>query len=204
MNDSLIRKVCESPKRGLIVAIVTILVAVVVLTPLVDEYLHRRNEYAVLEEQLDTARLTAQSLPSLEKSHDEIQAKLSALEERCVSEATISGYRTRLVEMVRDGGCQLRTLNFANPRYRAWKEKDSPLEDKSLAAGKDTPFSLETRVVSLSVTGGAQNIYDFLGALQRDPTLAYPERVEIRAEGQGGELLGLDLDMKLFALTKLK
>lgn len=203
MNDSPIRKFCESPRRGLIAAIVTALLAIATLTPMADEYMEKSKDFAALEEELDRARETASDLPQLEDRTTKLLARLEQIEERCVSEETLSKYRTRLVEIVRDAGCQMRSLNLASPTLRAWNEGDSPLEAAIRGAqGTPTPFSLETRTVNLSVSGGAREIYQFLDKLKDESTLVYPDKLEMQSDGRGGDVVNVNLEMRLFALSR--
>jgi hypothetical protein len=204
MNESIVRRFCESPRRKLIVSIVTILLGVAIIIPLVDEYFDKKESRRALAEELDNARRTAEQLPSLEKRVAEVVGQLTALEVRSVSEETVSGYRTRLVDMVRESRCQIRRLDVATPTRRAWKEGDSPLADGNTGAslGKATPFSLEQRSIHLSVNGRTHDIYALLEKLHEDTTLAHPERIELHSDGQKSETVTMDLEMLLFALSR--
>jgi hypothetical protein len=206
MNESLVRKFCESPRRKLIVATVTILLGLAVVTPLVDDYFDKRESRRALAEELDRAHQTASQLPALEKQVAAVVEKLDAMEARSVSEETVSGYRTRLVEMIRDSNCQIRRLDVAQPTLRAWKEGDSPLLEGKTgdSSGKATPFSLERRSIQLSVSGKTHDLYSLLERLQKDTTLAHPERIELHADGQHGEAVNMELEMLLFALSRQK
>jgi hypothetical protein len=189
-----------------IVATVTILLALAVVTPLVDVYFDKRGSRRALAEELDRAHQTAGQLPALEKQVAAVVEKLDAMEARSVSEETVSGYRTRLVEMIRDSNCQIRRLDVAQPTRRVWKEGDSPLsEGKSGdSTGKTTPFSLERRSIQLSVSGKTHDLYSLLERLQKDTTLAHPERIELHAESQSGDTVNMELEMLLFALSRQK
>jgi len=204
VNESLIRKFCESSHRKLIVSIVTILLGLAVLTPLVDEYFDNKESRRALAEELENARQTAEQLPSLEKQVAAVVAELEILEGRSVSEDTVSAYRTRLVDMIRESSCQIRRLDLAQPIRRPWKEGDSPLVEgnKSDSSGKATPFSLERRGIQLSVSGRTHDIYTLLERLQKDTTLAHPERLQIHSDGQNGETVTMELEMLLFALSR--
>ncbi len=204
MNETLIRKFCESPRRGLIVATVTILLGLAVVTPLVDDYFNKKESRRALAGDLDNARQTAALLPSLEKQVALVVEKLEAMEERSVSEQTVSGYRTRLVEMIRESSCQIRRLDVASPSRRPWKEGDNPLQagNNSDSSGKATPFSLERRSIVLSVNGKTHEIYSLLEQLQKDTTLAHPERIQIHSDGQNGEIVTMELELLLFALSR--
>ena len=204
MTESLIRKFCENSHRKLIVSIVTILLGLAVLTPLVDEYFDNKESRRALSEELENARNTAGQLPSLEKQVASVVEELEILEERSVSEETVSAYRTRLVDLVRESSCQIRRLDLAEPILRPWKEGDDPLQEgtKSDKSGKATPFSLERRSIQLSVSGKTHDIYGLLERLQKDTTLAHPERLQFHSDGQNGESITMELEMLLFALSR--
>jgi hypothetical protein len=204
MNESIVRRFCESPRRKLIVSIVTILLSVVVIVPLVDEYFDKKESRRTLAEELDNARQTAERLPILEKQVEEVVGRLTALEQRSVSEDLLSGYRSRLVDMIRESSCQIRRLDVAAPTRRTWKERDNPFNEgnPSDSSGKATPFSLERRSIHLSVNGRTHDLYALLDRLQQDTTLAHPERIELRSDGQNTETVTMELEMLLFALSR--
>ncbi len=204
MNDSIVRKFCESPRRSLIVTIVTILLGLVVLAPLVDDYFDNREAFAVLEGELVTARQEAEQLPQLQETANKVEAQLELQESRCVTEKNLSDYRSRLVELVRESGCQIRRLELSAPILAPWNEGDNPIEGKRVtgSASEKTPFVIEHRNVNLSVNGRTAGIYDLLEKLQHDTKVTYPEKVEIISDGQNGEELMLELELWLFALTR--
>jgi hypothetical protein len=204
MNETIVRRFCESPRRKLIVSIVTILLGLAIITPLVDDYFNKKESRRTLAEELDNTRRTAEQLPTLEKQVAAVVEQLATMETRSVSEETVSGYRTRLVEMIRDSSCQIRRLDVATPVRRAWKVGDSPLAEgnKSDSSGKATPFSLERRSIQLSVSGKTHDLYSLLEQLQKDNTLAHPQRIEFHSDGQNGESVSMELEMLLFALSR--
>jgi hypothetical protein len=204
MNETIVRRFCESPRRKLIVAIVTILMGLAIITPLVDEYFDKKESREALTEELDNARKTAALVPSLEKRVAAVVSELSAMEARSVSADTVSGYRTRLVDMIRESGCQIRRLDVAPPTVRQWQEGDSPLAEGngSDSSGKATPFSLERRSIQLSVNGKTQDIYSLLEQLQKDNTLAHPQRIQIQSDGQSVDTVTMEIEMLLFALSR--
>ena len=204
MNDPIVRRFCESPRRKPTVAIVTILLGVAIIIPLVDDYFDKKESRRTLAEELDRARQTAAQVPSLEKKVAEVVGQLTTLDARAVSDDTLSGYRSRLVDMIRESSCQIRRLDVASPTRRSWKEGDHPLADGNTGSslGKATPFFLEQRSIQLSVTGRTHDIYTLLEKLQTDTTLAHPERIELRSDGPNNETITMDLEMLLFALSR--
>jgi hypothetical protein len=204
MNETLVRKFCESPRRKLIVAIVTILLGVTIIIPVVDDYFDKKESRRALAEELDNARQTGARLPSLEKEVAAVVGQLTALEDRSVSEESLSGYRTRLVDLIRESSCQIRRLDVASPTRRSWKDGDNPLADGNSGStpGKATPFFLEQRSIHLSVNGRTHDIYALLEKLEQDTTLAHPQRIELHADGPNSETVTMELEMLLFGLSR--
>lgn len=206
MNESILRRFCESPRRGLVVTIVTGLFGLVVMIPLADDYFNSRENRADLEAKLADAKQSQQALPGLEQKTKEIEALLDAREAQCVTEASLSDYRTRLVDTIRDTGCRIQRLDLAQPMSRPWIEADSPLIDRPRPDknAKVTPYNLEKRTLSLSVAGRVTDILALLEKLEHEPTLAYPQSLEFRATDNSSDLVTLDMQMWLFSLERKK
>ncbi len=206
MNESPLRKFCESKHRKLIVAIVTTLFGLLVLIPLVDENFGKRESHNTLNEELDRTRLTAEGLPEIEKQVAEIVEKLAAVESRAISGNTVSSYRSKVVDMIRKADCQMRRFDVSTATRRAWLKKDNPLEItvSKGAKSKKTPFSLERRNVVLLVDGTMENVRELLGQLHKDDSLAYLHRLELQSTARGSEQVTLEIELWLFALGRQK
>jgi hypothetical protein len=203
MNDSLIRRFCESRHRWLIVATATGLLALAALLPMVDDFFDKRTSRSELSESLAAARVTAESLPVYEKQTAEVGKELEALEVRTIDDASVARFRSRLVDVVRESGCQIRRIEVGAPTRRPWKEKDEALSEVAAAAGEGaTPFSLERRSVILAVDGPMTAVQDFLDHLEKEKTLSHPHRVQMQAVSGGGETVTLELELWLFALSR--
>jgi len=203
MNDSLLRRFCESPHRKLIVVIATTVLGVVVLIPLADEYFDKKESYASSAVELDRAFQTAETLPMFEQRVADLESQLHLLEERSVSEASISRYRSRLVDLVRKTGCQMRRLDVSTPTTRAWYREDDPLRPRVPTETKETtPFLLERRSVHLAVDGPIVSLYEFLDELLTDKTFAYPNRIQMHNGGRAGDQVSLELELWVFALRE--
>jgi hypothetical protein len=201
MNDSLVRKFCESRHRWLIVATSTGLVALAVFLPMVDDYFDKRTSRSELTDELAAARRTAETLPQLEQQAAAVRKELQALETRTIDEAALAHYRSRLVDLVRESGCQIRRIEVGVPNKRPWKENDRPLADVPPPAA-ETPFSLERRPVTLAVDGSMTAIQDLLSKLEKEQTLAHPRRMQLQSVSGTGETVTLELELWLFALSR--
>ncbi len=203
MNDSLTRKFCENRHRWLIVATATGLLALVALLPMVDDYFDKRSSRSELSEELAAARQTAESLPVYERQAVEFGKELAAIEARAVDEAGLARFRSRLVDVVRDSGCQIRRIEVGVPTRRPWKENDEPLSELGEPTGEGaTPFSLERRSVILAVDGSMSAIHQLIAELEKDQMISHPHRLHLQAAGGGGESVTLELELWLFALSR--
>lgn len=204
MTNSPIRKFCESRFRWLIVATATGLVGLATVLPLVDEYCDNSSSRNGLTEELARARETAAALPEYEDRTAAIRQELDSLEARTVDDSTLASFRSRLVDIVHESGCQIRQVDVGSPVRRVWTRGDDPLKDFAEASGSNgaTPFTLERRSVLLSVDGAMPAIHDLLGRLEQEHTLSHPHRVQMQASANGGENVMLELELWLFALAR--
>jgi hypothetical protein len=203
MNKSVTRKFCESRYRWPIVATATTLVALATVLPMVDEYFDVRSSRNELSKELVRARETARALPQFEQRVATVQGELEALELRTVDDDSLARFRSRLVDMVRESGCQIRQIEVGAPTRRPWKQGDDPLQESDPSGtGGATPFSLVRRSVTLAVDGAMPAIHDLIEQLEQERTLSHPHKVQMQASPSGGETVMLELQLWLFALTR--
>lgn len=203
MNDSLIRKFCESRYRWPIVATATLLLGLVALLPQVDDYCDKRNSHNVLTEDLDLASETADSLPKFEGQVAELAQKLDRLEARAIDDQKIGEFRNQVVDVARKAGCQVRRIEVANVVSRPWKENDRPVAGKRIPViGRATPFVLQRRSVVLTVDGPMASIHQLLVKIQEENTLAHPHRLSLRSSSRSGMTTTLEIELWLFSLRR--
>jgi hypothetical protein len=204
MINSLIRKFCESRYRWPIVATATLLLALAAVLPEVDEYSNNRASRNERSEELARARATAEALPIYERRSAAVRGELESLERRTVAEASLAAFRNRLVEVVRESGCQIRQIEMGAPTQRPWKQGDDPLAENADASGKmgATGFSLERRNVTLAVDGAMPAIHDLLSRLDEEHSLSHPHRVQLQPAAAGGETVMVEMELWLFALVR--
>jgi hypothetical protein len=204
MTNSLTRKFCESRYRWPIVATATALTALATVLPLVDEYFDNRSSRSGLSEELVRAQQTASALPEYERRTAAVSSDLEALERRAVDDTTLAPFRSRLVDVVRESGCQIRQIEVGAPTRRPWAQRDDPLTETQQSRGKEgvTPFSLERRSVTLAVDGSMPAIHDLLARLEQEKTLSHPHRIQLQPASTGGETVMLELELWLFAMAR--
>jgi hypothetical protein len=204
MNSSPVRKFCESRYRWPIVATATALVALAAILPQADEYYDNRNSRSGLSEELVRASDTAAALPEYEERAEAVNGELAALELRAVDEASLAAYRSRLVDLVRESGCQIRQIEVGAATHRPWREGDDPRAEPQEGLGKTgaTGFSLERRSVLLAVDGAMPAIHDLLARLEQERTLSHPHRLQLQPAAAGGETVMLELELWLYSLSR--
>jgi len=204
MNESVLRRFCESQYRQLIVVIGTLLLGLVVMIPLVDDYFDNQESHAALTEELAYAYQTAENLPQFRKKFAELNQQLAELEARSMGKASIGDYRSQLVEAVRESGCHMSRITVSNPNRQPWLENDTPLRTDYSGdrKPKTTPFILERRSVVLAVNGTTTSLNALLQHLQAGSKFIHPHRLSMSTTGRNGTNVTAEIELWLFALTK--
>ena len=204
MIDNPLQRLCENPKRWLIVTGVTFVIALLTVLPQVDEVLAARAERSELRDRMEEATRAAETLPSYEGRVRKVLAELRGLREREVREDQVSELRKWLVDAARESGCQVRRIHFAEPKRRQWRVGDHPLAEvkENDTRGQTTPFNLETRAVSLSVTGASHEVQALMRTLDRDERVKHAQMIDLRATGRGSSQLKLELSLIYFGLSE--
>lgn len=202
----LIERFCLHPRRGLIVTVVTLGVMLVLGIPLVDDYMAIGEDRARLAEQLATSQETAKTLPQLEASAAKVIEERTTWEAKTIDESRVPELRSRLVEIARETGCQVRRINFESTQTRPWYADDNALAEnvKAELQKGTTPFVLETRPVSLSVVGPTAAVSTLLERIEQDQKLLHARLIEVRPADGARKSVQLDLELWYFALGPVK
>ncbi|MEQ8846338.1 hypothetical protein [Botrimarina sp.] len=149
----------------------------------------------------------AAKLPEYEGRLQEETQRLGQLRLRQVDEQSVTDLRSWLVNAARQAGCQVRRIDLANPASRPWLVDDHPLENPSKQQAQEkgvSPFVLQTRAVTFSVTGSAPEVFALLKAIDSDARLMHTQSLDLRPTGRDASDLQLDLGLQYFALVRQK
>ena len=205
MNDNLVVKVCTSPQRWLIVSGITLLIALLTVLPQVDELLEARVERADLKVRIENADQAIKVLPQLEGRVAAIKQELHELQKKAVDQEDVASLRRWLVEAARQSGCNLKRVGFDQPIRRRWLRDDSPTTTPTNFAPEEAgPYDLETRSVTLSITGSQYEIQTLLKLLDADQRIKHTRVFELKPIGRTGRTLQLDLTLWYFTLIESK
>jgi hypothetical protein len=203
--ESLLRALVAHPRRGLFVIILTSGLGLVTLWPVVDEYFVllddcARTELSIVEAQQEIAtidqirRLSAGQKEELEKQ----RKKMLVVED-------VHQFSSKLVELTRNAGCQLRRVDLGEPQKRRWFEGDHPLHPQPpVANAKETPFELRTQRVALSITGPMDRVQAFLGELHALDKVVHTQSIQLKPATDERSEVNLDLELLFFDLKRAK
>ena len=204
MIENLAERLVQSKHRWLIVTGVTLLIGLVSALPQVDLLLAERSERTGLQAELTQAEATAARLPDYERKLVEKKEQLSRLRQLVVDESQLGGLRTWLVEAARQSGCRVRRIDLAAPTTKPWSGNDNPLTPIAVGptANQKTLFQLQTRTVTLGVTGSSTEVFALLKAIDADTRLKHANAIELKPTNQGEHELQLDVTLWYFALVR--
>ena len=204
MIEPVLRSICESRYRWLIVTGLTLVVGLVLLVPLVDVYLADRREKEALSAELEIA---SNNVGLLDRFEARVSAKLTELEKlegRAVPEERVAGLRDELVSFARDTNCHVRRLVVGTPQSRPWLVDDDPITPRR--DGQKTPettnFTLEQRPVTISLSGSLMNLRTLLDRLYAQDMFVHTKSFELRPTSVNRKTLTLDMELVYFALVR--
>ena len=204
MIENLAERLAQSKHRWLIVTGVTLLIGLVSALPQVDLLLAERSERTSLQEELTQAEATAARLPDYERKLAEKQEQLGRLRQLVVDEPQLGALRTWLVEAARQSGCRVRRIDLAAPTSKPWNGNDNPLTPVAAgtATNQKTLFQLQTRTVTLGVTGSSTEVFALLKAIDIDTRLKHANTIELKPTNESDHELQLDVTLWYFALVR--
>ena len=201
MIEPLAMRFVEYKKRKQVVIILTILSALVVVWPAVDEYTAASQRQDAAQVELDKAQEAVKKLDQYVDLHARKQQELASLEQQMMSEKAAQSLKGQLTDLGQQTGCMIRRARLDPPARRDWKEKDHPIKGtRRVENGGATPFKLETRRLALSVTGPMPSLYNLLEQLHRIEKVVHSQAVEIKRSSEDGNAASLTMEFLLFDL----
>jgi hypothetical protein len=191
--------------RRLIVISAILVIGLVMVLPLTDEYFALKQQRAQRLAELEETRATASSLERFESRVAETVAHLEKFEARAVSEGRLHEFRSHVVELARQSGCQIRRVHVGEAFARPWRADDDPRDIRVRGTKKDqTSFVLRAQSFTMSVTGTITNLKALLGRLHDEGKLMHTKSLTLRPMGTDRKELTLEVESWLFDLTGKK
>ena len=201
--ETLLRQFLQHPKRGWIVIILTSVLGLVTLWPVVDEYCVLSEDCAQLELSIVQAQQEASMVDSLRELATKRASELAQVRQQTLVVQDIHEFSSKLVEISRGTGCQLRRVDLGEVQKRKWSEKEHPL--KVAAHNKEeAPYELRTQRVVLSVSGSMEQVQALLGELRALNKLVHTQGIQIKPVSEQRREVNLDLDLLFFDLKRTK
>jgi len=203
MIEQALRSFCEARHRKLTVIAGTFVVGLVLVLPLVDVIRAGHDEKETLLAELDSAKTVAAGLEGVERRVKEKLAELDLQEKRTVDDESMPALRDKLVDLAKETACSVRRITVAGVSSRAWKPGENPIgpaETKQTEA--TSPFKLEWRPVSISLTGSSANLRSLLERVSAAGMLVHAKSMEIYPSSPTRQTLTLDLELWYYTLAK--
>lgn len=203
MIETTLRRFVASERRNQVVIIVTILTGLVVVWPAADEYTAARGRRREALARLEETQEKISKLALHQQLHEKKLRELESLERRAVSEQAAQELQSTLTKLARETGCTVRKARLSEPARREWKENDHPLESgRAAPAGSATPYQLESRQLTLSLTGPMVGLYQFLEGLHQVDKVIHSKMASMKRAADDGGVASLDIELLLFDLPR--
>jgi hypothetical protein len=187
------------------VIILTCGLGLVTLWPAVDEYFVLVDECAQLELSLVEAQQEIEASAELRRLAGEQAQELAELRKRMLSVADVHGFSSRLVDLTRSAGCQLRRVDLGEGQSRKWHKDDHCLRPTPAKAGApESPYELRTQRVALSITGPLDRVHALLGELHALERFVHTQHMQIKPATDERDEVHLDLELLFFDLQRVK
>jgi hypothetical protein len=203
MIEQALRAFCEAKHRTLIVIAGTFVVGLVMVLPLVDVISAGHDEKEALTAELDSAKTVAVGLKEFEARVAEKLAELKVFEDRTVTHESMATLRERLVDLAKDTRCSIRRINVGTVATRPWKPGENPIGPAEVKQGEaGTPFQLEWRPVSISLSGSSGDLRNMLDRIEALNMLMHAKDFQMYPTGPNRQSLTLDLELWYFTLVR--
>jgi hypothetical protein len=176
----------------------------VLVIPLVDAYCAGRNEKEALLAELDSARQIAAELADNESRVAAELAQLKVFEARTTNEESLPVLRGKLVDLAKETGCNIRRLSVGAASSRPWNPGDNPVDPAAQAKPGESvsPFTLEWRPVSISVSGTSASLRTLLDRIVATGMLMHAKSLEMYPANPSRQSLSLDMELWYFTLVR--
>ena len=197
--------VVRHEKRVWIVITLTFLTGLVLTLPAVEEYSAAATRVANAREKLAEVNRQLDNLPQLQRLFTDKEREVAKLEAKSITQKEVEHLHSTLQQMIRDSGCEMRTLNIGDPTSRTWMSNDSPTKRFSVGnPGQETPFQLVSRTAVLKMEGAMPNVYHFLARVNQLERFIHAKQIRLERSPRNETSTELEMNFELFDLVKKK
>jgi hypothetical protein len=176
----------------------------VLVLPIVDVYYAGRSENMALRGELDSARRIAAGMEQFESRVAEKLSQLADLESRTVDDESLPALRSKLVDLAKGAGCNIRRLSVGAVSSRPWTGDDDPIAPKAEAKISESKsgFELAWRPVSLSLSGTSANLRGLIERIAASGMLMHVKSLDMYPSSPSRQTLTLEMELWYYTLTR--
>lgn len=201
MDDTIV-KFCEDRRSWLVVIAGTLTLVLVFVLPQVDDYVAVCREKTEVARELTLAQEAARLLPGYEQRYTEQSELLAEQLAETLTEENEAEYRSSLVKLIRDSGCQLRRLNISPAVIRDWGRDDDPLEKTYNKKLKPTGYQLQRRQVSLTLSGPTASVRRLIERFEQHDKQVHLQTLDLKPSAGNGRRVELTMELWYFTLER--
>ena len=193
----------ERPERRVSVITIIVGLGLTAVWTGADEYRAASDRRAALDQQLREAQRAEAQLPAIRRRAADVENTLEELRERLVTIEDGHAFREYVIAMARRAGCEVRRIHLAQPQRRPWHPGDDPLAmGATTAAQKPSPFTLERRTLSLTISGSLAAIESLLEQFEATGKVIHTRRLGLKPDRSQRNVTTMEMELVLFGLSR--
>jgi len=191
------------PSAGLASIIVTFGLGLLTFIPAADEYSELQARSEDIAHRTKQAKLDEANLPRARENQAKTEKELQLYRTRGMDEQSSYRLREQLVQICRTHHCQVRRVDVGTARTRDWYENDHLIHPPTaVQRGKKTPLVLESRDLTMTLSGDYEGVRSFLAEFEQIDALMQIDRLHIETLDGEGRNVQLNIGLRLFHVAE--
>ncbi len=144
-------------------------------------------------------------IAQMQKQLERVKTELETIGQSMIGIDRMPAIQSELMELARSSGCQLRKAVIQAGSSEIWEaEKLAPSEEEEAEQrfiASESPFSLTTEQLSLSLTGTLAQTFDFLDRVRQRTWLMRVAQINFSRDPDGGGQLIVEANLAFYKLV---
>ena len=177
----------------------------VIQLPTLADQLDELRRQAAHQNELESGLVRSDRCAKLIEQQREVQEEIEKFELAMVTSDEMAAVQTELMELARRSGCRLRKATMQAGSHETWElERDPTEEEDDEYDSEESPYTLGTELISLSLTGTLEQVSSFLTELHEKPWLMTIPQINFAQSPDEEETLVVEATLTYYRLTKNK
>ena len=175
----------------------------IIQLPTLADQLDELRRQSVHQSELANGSARSDRCTKLIEQRQLVQSKIDQLDAAMITSEEMAAVQTELMELARRSGCRLRKATMQAGSRETWElEKDPTEEEDDEYDSEESPYTLGTELISLSLTGTLEQVSSFLTELHEKPWLMTIAQINLAHSPDEEETLIVEASLTFYRLTK--